>query len=649
MVRPRTGSPRMKHRSYMSDFGSQNGGEHPRPFRSGRGGGPGKAPPSWREAPNRGRKAPYPDRQSAPWQQKSPQGRDRGQSSWQTKSQESYMGYASQPSDSHRHYGDPANRPGPAQRRPSPHEPASGRSHHRQYDGGPRRFESRPPIPDHRSHKQVHPQPPHHRSPFRPPTRQEERPWGRSQSPSYPSRPPPKPQHVSQAGDRGRGRGRGRRGRGSGNGCGRETFWSERGPDRSHPYTSTRPHHPQPRNGEGRCPSDSPLRKEREFHSRERYQSPQVVVQAGWSSSTGRDCNERRSRERERMGSGRHGNEPEHWPPPNPSQYRPPPHTPSWKAGPPPGPHPSKLSAARRFQSHQTPRGPDRGSSGYKRKYPEMLEQPRPPPPLFRHFRRDPSVAPPLRGFGGRGLSLRDKSRLMKNRKFREESVARFKTMPPPPPAIRGRPAPLQNRMAYRPFPRQQTTEHHEAAPARKFPKRSSPSRKASSDHSPDPENPVSDGDQDQPRSPQYRRSSSRHSPIPLDQHLPSDLVVVSHWQAENDGDCDDQGDAKETSDIQSDLISGPQEPPPEATAPAQDQSLQNKRLVRRPLMSLKTIRPLRKFGQLQAIVATRRSHSIVSKYRLLRQRAPPVPVPPPAPAPAPVSQTQQSTSHRRW
>ncbi|KAG5284575.1 hypothetical protein AALO_G00028180 [Alosa alosa] len=99
--------------------------------------------------------------------------------------------------------------------------------------------------------------------------------------------------------------------------------------------------------------------------------------------------------------------------------------------------------------------------------------------------------------------------------------------------------------------------------------------------------------------------------PIPLDQHLPSDLVVVSHWQAENDGDCDDQGDAKETSDIQSDLISGPQEPPPEATAPAQDQSLQNKRLVRRPLMSLKTIRPLRKFGQLQAIVATRRSHSI--------------------------------------
>ncbi|KAL0193674.1 hypothetical protein M9458_011970, partial [Cirrhinus mrigala] len=44
-------------------------------------------------------------------------------------------------------------------------------------------------------------------------------------------------------------------------------------------------------------------------------------------------------------------------------------------------------------------------------------------------------------GFRGRGLSLQDKSRLLKARKFREESVARFK-LPPPRPRISDRTAP---------------------------------------------------------------------------------------------------------------------------------------------------------------------------------------------------------------
>lgn len=286
-------------RSYISNYSSQNGGDHPSAFRSSRGGSSGKAPPSWREASNRGRKAPYPDRWPAPWQQKSPQGRDRGPSPWQSKSQDGYLGYNSQSSDTHRHYGHPTPRQGPDQRRPLPHEPGlgrpphrpydgahvagSGRPPHKQYDGGLRRFESQLHVPEHRSHKQVHSQPPHQRSPFRPP-RQEQRPWGRSQSPSYASRPLPKPQHIGQAGDRGRGRGRGRGrrgGGGSGNGSEREAFWGGRGSGTGHSFTSPRLHHPQPQNGEGRCPPHSPLRKEREFHSRERYQSPEVVVQAG--------------------------------------------------------------------------------------------------------------------------------------------------------------------------------------------------------------------------------------------------------------------------------------------------------------------------------------------------------------------------------
>lgn len=64
----------------------------------------------------------------------------------------------------------------------------------------------------------------------------------------------------------------------------------------------------------------------------------------------------------------------------------------------------------------------------------------RPPPHELdfgppKRFRREMPVRQvPLKAFGGRGLSLKDKSRLLKGRKFREESVARFR-MPPPRPS----------------------------------------------------------------------------------------------------------------------------------------------------------------------------------------------------------------------
>lgn len=67
-----------------------------------------------------------------------------------------------------------------------------------------------------------------------------------------------------------------------------------------------------------------------------------------------------------------------------------------------------------------------------------------PPPSGLEHgppkrFRREFSVRPfPLRGFRGHGLTLNDKSRLLKVRKFREESVARFK-LPPPRPRLADR------------------------------------------------------------------------------------------------------------------------------------------------------------------------------------------------------------------
>lgn len=61
------------------------------------------------------------------------------------------------------------------------------------------------------------------------------------------------------------------------------------------------------------------------------------------------------------------------------------------------------------------------------------------PPPELEHgppkrLRREmPARSVPLKGFGGRCLSLKDKSRLLKGRKFRAESVTSFK-MPPQRP-----------------------------------------------------------------------------------------------------------------------------------------------------------------------------------------------------------------------
>lgn len=68
-----------------------------------------------------------------------------------------------------------------------------------------------------------------------------------------------------------------------------------------------------------------------------------------------------------------------------------------------------------------------------------IQEMGRPPLPELEHgppkrFRKEiPVRLMPLKGFGGRSLSLKDRSRLLKGRKFRVESVTQFK-MPPPRP-----------------------------------------------------------------------------------------------------------------------------------------------------------------------------------------------------------------------
>ncbi|XDV21050.1 hypothetical protein PO909_026234 [Leuciscus waleckii] len=185
-----------------------------------------------------------------------------------------------------------------------------------------------------------------------------------------------------------------------------------------------------------------------------------------------------------------------------------------------------------------------------------------------KRFRRELSVRPlPLRGFRGRGLSLNDKSRLLKARNFRAESVARFKL---PPPRISDR---LQK-------PKPQTAPKNgkdsSGVPPRKIPLKKMPSSRESS---PNTDSKTAEPERDSETKVESRRSVSAHSVLqathsvcqyllftlakgrllnvkvnqgkliyqfklkhgddglallssPIDRRLSRDLVVVSHWEA---------------------------------------------------------------------------------------------------------------------
>ncbi|KAJ8347838.1 hypothetical protein SKAU_G00264270 [Synaphobranchus kaupii] len=163
----------------------------------------------------------------------------------------------------------------------------------------------------------------------------------------------------------------------------------------------------RPRSWECRF-SNSPQRKSQEFHRRgsypERYRS-EAAVQAGLSTEREARRNsesEREMEENRRSMEWGERNSPHH-------SYR----TPKWKAG--------SAPSSPRFHQHQHIQERPTGRP-MKRKHPEG--GPLPAGPGFEHCpkrarRETPQRFHGAKGFGGRGLSLKDKSRLLKGRKLR--------------------------------------------------------------------------------------------------------------------------------------------------------------------------------------------------------------------------------------
>ncbi|XP_030648343.1 extensin [Chanos chanos] len=471
MVRPHSGLSRLKERHFSDGYRNMPyEGRFGPPLRSQRGirGNPGKAPPSWREANSSGQHL---------YGKRSPhmgEHRDRPHGQWMTHSQDHYEHYpgSPEPHRTHRRPSPPrSSHPPPAQHRQSPHSPLHGPPGHRQAPfhvphSSPRLYhglssDRRGPSPS--SHSPRNPYLGPQRRPS--PANSLDRNW------DTPSHSSPRERHFGRPDQGG--------------------HWNGPGG------------FPQPRNGESGVPG-SPQRKLREFHGRSSYPER-------WSTDGDpRKQHGEVGRVRVRDGPGRRGPD---WAHPHPRPSYPPY---SWKSAPYPPPprfrpphraleRPIRPPLKRRSESQGWPQSSMGSDAGH-------VPSKRP--------RREMSVRPPPRGFGGRGLSLKDKSRILKGRKFRAESVARFK-LPPPHP---GKPE-----KAHRPkdgshpaAEKARLKDHQKTESKRPGPQESPPKTEANS------AKPEGSSDTQV----ESRRSVSAHSSSPIDRRLSQDLVVVSQWQA---------------------------------------------------------------------------------------------------------------------
>ncbi len=141
-----------------------------------------------------------------------------------------------------------------------------------------------------------------------------------------------------------------------------------------------------------------------------------------------------------------------------------------------------------------------------------------------KHFRRELSARPlPLRDFRGRGLSLQEKSRLIKARKFRAESVSRFK-LPPPRPRISER---VQK-------PKLQTAPKNAkdspGVPPRKLSLKKMPSSRESS---PNTDSKTAEPERDSETNVESRRSVSAHR-----YGITPHTVAMGAWCLEGQASC---------------------------------------------------------------------------------------------------------------
>ncbi|TRY81575.1 hypothetical protein DNTS_012088 [Danionella cerebrum] len=471
MVRPQSGSPRSKHRHFSDNYrSSSHEGRFGPPSRSQRGfrGPPGKAPPSWRDNNGSGPQ-PYPKRPSLIGEH-----RERPHGQWM-QSQNHFRSYPN-PQDSQRGRRRPSpprsGRPSPFQHRQSQHDPMHGPSHRAPFFQGnhtsPSRHFHGPPSERRMSSP---------RESFRGPIR----------------RPSPQ-EHGRSWGTTSRERGFGR-------------------PAHSGHHWNGPGGHPHSAGGDLRF-SGPPQRRPREFHGRsyfpERYTDE--TAPAGWPADRDRRAPHgdfRRDARRPSMEFG-HG-------PGGSPHSRPPYRPPARRPGPPP-PFPLlKPYPLLRLQDRPSGRPMKRKIPDFRQ--PLSLSSLDHGPP--KRFRRELSLRPlPLRSFRGRGLSLLDKSRLLKIRRFREESVARFK-LPPPRPRLSDR--------FQKPKPYMAPRNGKDFPGIRKMALRKKPSLRESP---PSAGSKAAEVERNSETKLESRRSVSAHSSSPIDRRLSRDLVVVSHWEA---------------------------------------------------------------------------------------------------------------------
>ncbi|CAL8267460.1 unnamed protein product [Merluccius merluccius] len=489
MVRPQFGPPRFKSRPY------NNGPPfEPRDEQFSRRDGPdytGKAPRSWRGSRGGRGRPPFTKRTPLMAERREP-----AHGGWRPQHQDSFQSSYSHQMDPHHGHRRPSpsrpNRPPEAQHRPTPHSPPHASPGHRgpSYREGPSNAGHRSPSPWHYN-KSPADRRPGSSVPYRGSFR------GRNRHPGAP--------HGEQRNTDPRG------------------HHSPRERQSDHPAHGSKRwggdgEFPHQHNGEFGPPG--PQRKPREFHRRNSY--PQR-----WSSE--------QDPRRPRGEVEREGNRPLMENAQQSHSHPPPYRSPAWKGTPPPSCSPSFHGSPRERQGMVPPR---------KRRLPDLSQPFADAPPEHGHFklarRGRPSLFAAPMGFGCRPLVFGgDRRRTFPpGRPMRAHPPVARRAPPPPPPP----PPPVKPNKPQAEDPEARGSSSSvlasrkerfqpNAAPLRNLELRRikppvSPGEEDSRAHK-SPEG--SDTESEQVES---RRSVSTRSCSPPDKPLPSDLVVVSHWQA---------------------------------------------------------------------------------------------------------------------